>query len=218
MLTATGRAAASSRPLSALVFLVAASVVGCSRGPSAQEQLDAAFKDSSAQKLKVAKFEGQVTLDGQPPGSEHQQLHIVLIEADKYQEPNRAQRWQAHVGSDGHFSFTTYLTDDGAPVGKYIALFVDPSQSESPARTGMPRVGLGMRLGGARAGNDRLKNLYNDPEVNNKNPEFVIKLEEPGITNQHFNLEVAGKEARTPGKYAVRDVSTADAAFKFNAK
>jgi hypothetical protein len=217
MLRVTGRAVASSRPLSALVLLAAASVVGCSGGPTAQEQLDAAFKDSSAHKLEVAKLEGQLTIDNQPPGAEYPQLHIVLLEADKYDQPNKAQRWQADVGQDGHFSFTTYLKDDGAPVGKYVVLFLDPS--DNAKQEGMARAGRGMRSGGARAGKDRLKNLYNDPEINSKNPEFVIKLDQPGITNQHFNLELAGKEPRvTPGKYAVRDVSTSDSVFKFSTK
>jgi hypothetical protein len=208
-----GRAAASSRPGRALVLFVAAGLVGCSRGPSAQDQLDAALKASAVQKLNLAKFEGQVTIDGQPPGPEYSQLHIVLVEADKYQEPNRAQRWQAQVTADGHFSFTTYLQGDGTPVGKYIALFVDPSDSDTATPEGGRGRGRGMRLGGARGGKDRLKNLYNDPDVNGKNPDFVITLQEPGVTNQHFNLEVAGKEARSPGKYAVRDVSTTDTSF-----
>jgi hypothetical protein len=217
MVRATGRAVASSRPLPALLLFAAASVVGCSRGPTAQEQLDAAFKDSSAHRLEVAKFEGQVTIDNQPPGPEYAKLHIILLEADKYDQPNRAQRWQADVSPDGHFSFTTYLKDDGAPVGKYVALFLDPS--DNAKQEGMARTGRGMRLGGARGGKDRLKNLYNDPEVNSKNPEFMIKLEQPGITNQHFNLELAGKEGRvTPGKYAVHEISTADSVFKFSAK
>jgi hypothetical protein len=216
MLTATGRAAASSRSLQALVLFVAAGVAGCSRAPSAQDQLEAAFRGSSAKQLKVAKFEGQVTIDGQPPGSDYTKLHIVLVEADKYQEPNRAQRWQADVAPDGSFSFTTYIKDDGAPVGKYVAVFVDPSLADDSARTSAPRAGRGMRLGGSQAAKDRLKNLYNDPEVNSKNPDFLITLAEPGITNQHFNLEVSGKEGRSPGQYAVRDVSTTDAVFKFS--
>ncbi|HEX4072436.1 MAG TPA: hypothetical protein VHX68_14745, partial [Planctomycetaceae bacterium] len=42
-------------------------------------------------------------------------------------------------------------------------------------------------------GPDGLKNLYNDPDVNSKKPEFVIDHQAPGKTDYTFNLSVAGE-------------------------
>ena len=41
-------------------------------------------------------------------------------------------------------------------------------------------------------GPDGLKNLYNDPEINSKKPEFLIDHQAPGKTDYTFNLSVAG--------------------------
>jgi hypothetical protein len=42
-------------------------------------------------------------------------------------------------------------------------------------------------------GADGLKNLYNDPDVNSKKPEFVIDHRAHGKTDYSFNLSVAGE-------------------------
>jgi hypothetical protein len=203
------------RKLLALIFLIAPGLTSCTNGPTPEQQLDAAFNGKPEDRLKVAKFEGQVTIDGQPPGPDNSLLHIFLLDADKFRDPKTAPCWQAAVDAEGHFSFTTYLTGDGAPVGKYVAVFVDPSVTEQvkgPARRGARAPGFG----GVKHGKDKLKNLFNDPDQNIKRPQFVIDLQPPGITNQTFNLEVAGKEELpVPGKYAVTDVAVAEGAFKF---
>jgi hypothetical protein len=51
---------------------------------------------------------------------------------------------------------------------------------------------------------DELKNLYNDPEKNAKEPQFNVTLEPPGKTDLYFDLAVAQKKAVTkPGPDAV---------------
>jgi hypothetical protein len=194
------------------LFLFAPAVAGCNNGPSAQQQVDAAFKANPEARLKVAKLEGVVTIDGQPPGKDYPLMQMYLVEADKFQDPKHAQRWQAPVDENGHFIFGTYLKDDGAPVGKYVALFIDP-EADMHVKTGQTRSGTG--FGGPKTGPDKLKNLYNDPEQNIKDPAFVIDLQQPGITDQRFNLQVTGKDPAVPGKYAVKDVPVASGGFKF---
>jgi hypothetical protein len=52
-------------------------------------------------------------------------------------------------------------------------------------------------------GPDKLNNLYNDPERNKDNPEFMVDVADPGRTDYQFNLSVAGKDPiKTPGKFA----------------
>jgi hypothetical protein len=199
--------------LCGLLCLIAPVMAGCNNGPTAQQQVDAAFQANPEARLKVAKFEGIVTIDGQPPGKDYPQMQMFLVDADKFQDPKRAQRWQAPVDENGHFIFATYLKDDGAPVGKYVALFVVPEATVHVKSSGGRPTGTG--FGGAKTGPDKLKNLYNDPEQNVKDPAFVINLQEPGITDQRFNLQVAGKDPAVPGKYAVQDVPVASGGFKF---
>jgi hypothetical protein len=193
--------------------LIVSSLAGCSNGPSAEQQVDAAFQANPEARLKVARFEGTVTIDGQAPGKDYPLLRIFLVEADKFQDPKHAQRWQAAVDESGHFAFATYLKNDGAPVGKYVALFIDP---EATVHVKTARTVSGTGFGGPKAGPDKLKNLYNDPEQNIKDPAFVINLQQPGITDQQFDLKVAGKESpSSPGRYSVKDAPVASSVFKF---
>src|SRR5271155_5267792 len=104
------RAPAYSRELLALVLLSAAGMAGCSGGkPTPQEEVDAAFKDNPQGRLKLAKFQGRVTVDGQPP-QDYLLLTVVLLDAEKYQD-RKVPRWQAVVDKEGNFSFMTYLQD-----------------------------------------------------------------------------------------------------------
>jgi hypothetical protein len=205
MLGQACRAQVHQKKLLALVLLVAPVIAGCSGGRSAEDQLDAAFQNNpNAQRLEVAKFAGTVTIDNQAPGDEYKGLHIILVDADKYKDSNPPQ-WDAAVNSEGHFSFMTYLKDDGAPVGKYVVLFVDPrSKSNNKAAANLSRT-----ASRSSAGADALKNLYNDPEVNVKDPQFVLDLQQPGTTNKTFDLKIAGKDGPpTPGNRAVTSVRT----------
>jgi hypothetical protein len=199
-----------------LIFLVVSAIAGCTGGgPTAEQQLEAAFAGNSEARLNVAKFEGTVTFDGQQPGKDHALLQILLVDADKFQDPKHAARWQAPVDESGHFAFSTYLKDDGAPVGKYVAVFFEPEVTTRVKGSGRTRS-ASQGFGGAKAGADKLKNLYNDPEQNLKNPAFLITLQPPGITNQTFNLELAGAQGpAVPGKFAITDAPVAGGGFKF---
>jgi len=200
------RARLFSHELLALVFLAAAGISGCSGKLTPEQELDAAFADGKAARLKVAKFEGQVTVDNQPPGDNYPFLYVTLMDAEKFKDP-AARRWQARVDKEGHFSFMTYLKHDGVPVGKYVAVFVDPSGPSKGKGGNTLGTGLGS-LGGTRASADKLKNLYNDPEVNLKDPDLVVEVKEPGITNHTFNLTVAGKQdISAPGPFAVKRIT-----------
>jgi hypothetical protein len=90
----------------------------------------------------------------------------------------------------------TYLAGDGVPVGKYVVEFV---------QLHLPRQRQRQGGGVARnyVGPDKLNNLYNDPERNKDNPEFMVDVADPGRTDYQFNLSVAGKDPiKTPGKFA----------------
>jgi hypothetical protein len=66
---------------------------------------------------------------------------------------------------------------------------------------------------GGRLGNfdgpDLLNNLYNDPDKNAADPEFQITVSEPGKSDYHFNLGIAGKPSGTPGPHAVTELRAA---------
>jgi len=66
------------------------------------------------------------------------------------------------------------------------------------ALTSKGRLGMGQP--------DGLKNLYNDPDKNAENKDFVVELEPPGRTDCQFNLDLAGKDPGTPGPKAVKQL------------
>jgi hypothetical protein len=74
---------------------------------------------------------------------------------------------------DGSFEFPS----GGLPPGKYVVLF---AQLEFRPKDGW-------------RGPDALMNLYNDPEINAKRPDFNIDHQAPGRTDYTFNLTVAGE-------------------------
>jgi hypothetical protein len=204
MLGQACRVRVSPKRLAALILLVAPLMAGCG-GPSAEDQLDAAFQNNpNAHRLQLAKFAGTVTIDNQPPGEQYNGVYVFLVDAEKYKDKD-APRWQTNVNKEGHFSFMTYLKDDGAPVGKYVVLFVAPESQKLGARE-VTQNRL-QSAGGKISGADALKNMYNDPEVNAKDPQFVLDLQQPGTTNRTFDLKVAGKDGPpAPGNYAVTSV------------
>jgi hypothetical protein len=56
-------------------------------------------------------------------------------------------------------------------------------------------------------GPDELQNLYNDPEVNAKKPEFSIDHKAPGKSDYQFDLKIAGVEpVKTPGANAMKEI------------
>ncbi len=91
---------------------------------------------------------------------------------------------------DGSFTFYTYTAGDGVPVGSYVVLFAElhPSRQKGLIQP------------------DGLKNLYDDPDKNGQNKDFVVTVAEPGKTDYDFNLDLAGKEPATPGPHAVAEI------------
>jgi hypothetical protein len=207
MLASARRAPQQTLKFLFFAFIAGAAGAGCSGKLTPEQELDAAFKaNPEFKRVQVAKYSGQVTVDGQVP-DKNSRLFVVLFDADKYKDSKTAIR-EASVGPDGHFSFTTYLKDDGAPIGKHIVCFVDPRSGVAAGERNRKRS-LGRPSVPLVAGADALKNLYNDPEVNGKDPQFQIDLQAPGVTDANFNLLVAGKDApRTPGQYAITKLVT----------
>lgn len=172
-LTVTAAAAAS------LVSL------GCSRRQSAQQQLDAAFKESGMTRHAVYPFAGKVLVDGQAPKLKKKQDVLVFLCDPAKPDEKWNSRPYAVCSNDGQFSFHSYIAGDGVAAGKYVVAFV--------ALTRNKRKGY--------IPPDELKNLYNDPGRNAE--KFTIDHQRPGKTDYAFELELAGHEPATPGPNAI---------------
>jgi len=85
------------------------------------------------------------------------------------------------VRGDGSFAFTSYVAGDGLPEGRYVVVMARLKKEAGPHRW--------------FDGPDGLKNLYNDPEVNARRPEFVIDHKSPGRRDYLFDLKIEGKPA-----------------------
>jgi hypothetical protein len=171
--------------VAALAGLLAA---GCGSGQNAEQALDNAMKDAGKAKGTVYPLAGKVTIDGQPPKFEkaNQRLVVVLNDAEHLDVPAiRCPHVEAN--QNGEFSFTTYMRGDGVKPGKYVLTFGVFQHKQ--------------KLGYIPP--DLLKNLYSDPEVNAKKPEFVIDHKAPGKSDYDSNLQMAGKEAVEPGPNAL---------------
>ena len=188
------RRRSTSLNLSAAI-VASLALAGCGGGQSSHQALDSALKTAGMERGQVYPLEGTVTVDGQPPelAKASDQLVVVLHEPAKLDKPALQK---LHVSTkDGHFSFTTYDKDDGVKPGKYIITF---SILERHGKRGL-------------LGPDKLKNLYNDPEKNQQvGPPFVIDVQAAGKRDYSFNLEIAGKDAASPGPHAVTDVTDKD--------
>jgi hypothetical protein len=175
-----------------LVSSLTATLAGCGSGTSGvrPDELEQAAK--GYQQNPVAKCSGRVTIDNEPPGKDGL-LFVVLIDPEHPDKARKGQAVSTTCDEDGKFSFTTYLRDDGAPQGKYIATFA--FLKRGTGREGGPRTGgMGVDSTQAYIGPDKLKNLYNDPEKNKSEPTFQIDVAPPGRTDYEFNLAVAGKD------------------------
>jgi hypothetical protein len=79
-------------------------------------------------------------------------------------------------------------TVPGAPEGSYVVLFAALKHA---------RVG-------AYKEPDALKNLYNDPDKNQEDPNFRIDLNTPGKADHQFDLKLADRPpVDKPGPHAV---------------
>lgn len=173
------------------VLLIALFLVAGCHGETADQALDRALRETNKTRDATAKFAGKVTIDGQRPELEKGQSLVVILYDPQKPPPNRQTMPRtARCRPDGNFAFNTYGTDDGAPVGNYIVLFA----ILKPSKTGF-------------RGPDGLKNLYNDPDKNEKIPDYHIDLKAPGKTDCLFDLAVAGKEpVTTPGPHAATGI------------
>jgi hypothetical protein len=185
-----GRNLIGARGLVTALAVLSLLPAGCSHTQSTQEALDAQLKALNMQQATLAKFAGKVTIDGQPPAPPRgQALRVILF--DKKNPDKNKRPPSAPCQKDGSFEFYMYSKGDGAPVGSYVVLFAELTNSRTK---GLVQP-------------DGLKNLYDDPDKNAQNTEFVLELAPPGKTDYAFNLEVAGKEpVATPGPHAISEI------------
>jgi len=176
---------------SAALLLPCLVAVGCSGAISADKALDQALQSAGNQRAAVARFAGNVTVDGKPPGGETQPGVMVVILYDPKNPPTAAKPpMHAVCDPDGNFEFNTYDKGDGVPVGSYVVLFAQLQH-------------VVFRNAGF-FGPDALKNLYNDPEKS----EFKVDVSPPGKTDYTFELSVEGKEKAAPGPHAITQIKS----------
>jgi hypothetical protein len=155
---------------------------------SSEQALDAQLQALNLHKVKLAKFAGKVTVDGQPPSSEQGEPLLVMLYNRKEPDKNKPPL-AVDCRKDGSFEFYTYVPGDGVPEGSYVVLFAQLSGAAASGRS-QP---------------DALKNLYNDPDKNAQDQDFVVELKSPGKSNYAFDLKVAIEDPGKPGPHAVTE-------------
>jgi len=152
-----------------LIFLLSC---GCEGRESNAQRVEKASKSAGMNLVTAYPLGGKLTVDNQAPVAKSETARLVAIAYDAA-KPDAKARSNARVflKSDGSFELPPL------PPGKYVMLFAQLGYN--------PRLGF--------FGPDGLKNLYNDPDVNAKKPEFVIDHQAPGKTDYTFNLSVAGE-------------------------
>ncbi len=150
--------------------------------------------DHSPEKQVVYPFGGQVTVDGKRPDNNGS----VIVGLYRPSEIGEAQRrWRYAVcDGNGRFQFSSYDTGDGLEPSDYIVVVAQLTKL-----TGLPS------LRGRLTGPDRLGNRFNDPELNARNPAFLIKHRAPGNANYRIDLNVKDvPPIAKPGKRAVTEI------------
>ncbi|HXY37715.1 MAG TPA: hypothetical protein VEI07_26050 [Planctomycetaceae bacterium] len=164
-------------------------VAGCGSKPG--QSLDDQLREMKTSRQRTGKFAGTVTIDGLPPREAVKDGVRIMLYDPKNPPAENSVPLNAVVDfKDGSFEFTTYSQGDGVPVGKYIVLFVALKHSL-----------LGRQQGYHEP--DALKNLYNDPDKNEQNPQFNVEVTEPGSSDHQFNLALEGKMPGTPGPKSI---------------
>ncbi len=154
---------------------------------SSGQALNNALATAAIGKEAVYPLAGRVTIDGATPQlDKRDSLVVMLNDADMLDVPSLKKKY-VQTDQEGAFSFSTYAPNDGLKAGKYVLTFAVLKD----------RSKIGM------VGPDKLHNLYNDPDANSKAAEFVIEHQAPGKSDYTFNLEVSGKEPKTPGPHAL---------------
>jgi hypothetical protein len=164
-------------PLRKMPWCVAATLIfilslGCEGRQSTAERLENAYKSAGMDPVAVYPLGGKITIDNEPPVAKSETARFVAIAYDAAKLDFKAKdNARAFVKPDGSFELPPL-----AP-GKYVILFAQLGYN--------PRMGF--------LGPDGLKNLYNDPDVNSRKPEFLVDHQAPGKTGYTFNLSVAGE-------------------------
>ena len=183
-----GRSKSRFRAIGALAALTMVSLAACER-PSAKQSVDTILKESGKSRSDVFPLAGRITIDSQPPqagGLRQPRVTLVLFPESKLDAPLDGLP-KATCEPNGEFSFSTYDRGDGVAPGKYVLAIVELKFDK--------RKGY--------SGKDLLKNLYNDPDQNLKNPELVIDHHAPGKKDYAIDLKLAGREAASPGPHSV---------------
>jgi hypothetical protein len=162
-----------------LIFIVSS---GCDGRQSAAERLDKAYKSAGMDPVAGYPLGGRLTIDNEPPVAKSARSRFVAIAyATAKPDAKANSNARVFVKPDGTFELSAL------PPGKYVMLFAQLDYD--------PRMGF--------FGPDGLQNLYNDPDINAKKPEFVIDHQAPGRTDYTFHLSVAGETPpATPGPKA----------------
>jgi hypothetical protein len=152
-----------------LIFILS---FGCDGRQSTAQRVENAYKSAGMEPTTAYPLGGKITVDNVPPDAKSGTARLVAIAYDAAKTDVKANsNARAFVKPDGSFELQPL------PPGKYVMLFAQLGYN--------PRMGF--------FGADGLKNLYNDPDVNSKKPEFVIDHRAHGKTDYSFNLSVAGE-------------------------
>jgi hypothetical protein len=153
---------------------------GCNSSVSSAQRVQQELKAVGKQQAEVLPFAGKVLVDGLPPQPKTPNSKIVVVLFNRAKPDLRVvRRPYAACNSKGEFSFTTYVPEDGVEAGEYVVAIAE----------------LSWRPKGDRfAGPDAFENLYNDPDMNEKDSQFTVKHASRGKTNYEFNLKIAGRE------------------------
>ena len=166
---------------------------GCGDAQSANQRFAKELQQTGQSERSVVRFAGKVLVDGQPAHAAVAKQKVLVILFDQAQPKLQVgQRPVASCNERGEFSFTTYRLGDGVEPGEYVVAFAQLMQQTK---------------NDSFEGPDGLKNLYNDPDKNGKNPEFTIKHASPGKTDYVFDLKLAGQDpVAAPGPHAVTEI------------
>jgi hypothetical protein len=155
--------------MATLIFLLSC---GCEGRESSAQRVEKAAKSAGIEAVTVYPLGGKITVDNAPLVAKSETARLVAIAYDAAKPDAKAKsNARVFLKPDGSFELPPL------PPGKYVMLFAQLGYN--------PRLGF--------FGPDGLKNLYNDPDVNSKKPEFVIDHQAPGKTDYTFNLSVAGE-------------------------
>jgi hypothetical protein len=172
------------------ILVLALAIAGCTRQQSADQALAKAYEATGGSRQEVAKFAGTVTIDQQTPTTSGPSQTLVILYDPRHPDTSKKAPIYTTCDAEGHFQFTTYGQGDGVPPGTYVVLFAQL------------RMNTWGQMGYSQP--DELKNEYNDPDKNQKDPEFKVEVTAPGRTDYHFDLKVAGKDlAGVPGPNAI---------------